>query len=115
LQSHTGAVFGRGFILNGIFNDDSDSGAVAFRLKTNDAAVDRRSHTMSNRILNQRLHDQGRHETRFAVWIDVPLNLQSRAKPYSFDIEVALRESHLFNQRNPFLGTKPQRPSEKIR
>src|SRR5215468_3383600 len=84
-------------------------------MQANGTTPERWRHTMLDRILDERLHDQRRYETAFALRVDIALDLQASAQSHSFDIEIAFCQSDLIGQSNALLRAELQRSTQEVR
>src|SRR6185295_7220101 len=85
---------------HGIAHDDRDQPAGKLAVDRDDTAVGLRFDAVINRVLEQRLQQQARHERLHRELIDVPHDVQPVAEPQLLDALINARDFQLLLERD---------------
>ena len=69
---------------------------------------------MTDRILDQRLHDQAGHQGIFHLRCDVSFDAQGGSKTNPLDCDVVVEKGHLFSQRDLLPVASLERKAEQV-
>ena len=93
--------------------DFDDGVAIAERALDRDAAAaDLRREPVLDRVLDERLEDEARHDHVERVRVDLLVDVQLRPEPDDFDVQVLVDRLELFAQRDEVIRASQEPPQQ---